>query len=486
MSTRLCLLLTVVIFVLAGCSPAAPAAIGITTRVSVSSIGFKGNAKSWNPSISSNGRFVVFQSDATNLVPGDTNGATDIFIHDRHTATTELVSVSFSGDLGNDASENPSISSDGRYVAFMSLATNLVQGDTNGEPDVFVRDRQRGMTELVSVSFAGMQGNSGSSDPSVSSDGRYVAFVSAANNLVADYTNNHSDIFVHDRQRHTTKLVSVSSTGMQGNSNSYSPSISSDGRFVVFISEATNLVKGDTNGDFDVFIHDRQTGNTGLVSVSSSGLQGNGFINRASISSDGRYVAFSSGANNLVAEDTYAGSDVFVHDRQTGATELVSISSSGVQGNYDSDDPFISSDGRYVTFSSFADNLLSEDTNAGNLVTQERYTGYNVFVHDRQTGSTELVSLSSRGPVPYTSAISPDGHYVVFSSETHVLMVNLGDDPDGLNDVFVYDRGGTVSTTPPTSNLVVMGLVEIGLIMLGIIGVVIILVRLTKSSRNKP
>jgi Tol biopolymer transport system component len=337
-----------------------------TELVSVSSAGVQGNSSSYGtPSISADGRYVAFYSPASNLVSGDTNGSVDIFVRDRQTGTTELVSVSSSGVQGNGSSYSPSISADGRYVAFYSLASNLVTADTNLYEDVFVRDRQAGTTERVSVSSAGAQGNSSSYTPSISADGRYVAFRSYATNLVSGNVNGYSDIFVRDRQTGTTTRVSVANAGYEGNNDSSSPSISADGRYVAFASLASNLVSGagDTNGVEDIFVRDRQTGTTERVSVSSAGTQGNGASSSPSISADGRYVAFYSLASNLVSGDTNGTFDIFVRDRQTGTTELVSVSSSGVQGNSASSSPSISADGRYVAFYSPASNLVSGDTN---------------------------------------------------------------------------------------------------------------------------
>src|SRR3990170_5617 len=238
---------------------------------------------------------------------------------------TERVSISSSQTEGNNSSYRPSVSSDGRYVAFDSLAGNLVTGDTNGYSDVFVYDRQTGLTQRVSLTSGGVQGNNHSYRPSLSSDGRYVAFDSLAGNLVTGDTNGYSDIFVHDRQTGVTQRVSLTSGGVQGNNHSYRPSISSDGRYVAFDSLASNLVTGDTNGYSDIFVHDRQTGLTQRVSLTSGGVQGNNHSYRPSISSDGRYVAFDSLASNLVTGDTNGYSDIFVHDRQTGLTQRVSL-----------------------------------------------------------------------------------------------------------------------------------------------------------------
>jgi Tol biopolymer transport system component len=335
-----------------------------TTRVSVSSTGAQGSNASAQPSISADGRFVAFRSFASNLVPGDTNGVLDLFVRDRTTHTTTRISVSSTGAQGNGNSFDPSMSADGRFVAFDSDASNLVLNDTNFADDVFVRDRTTHTTRRVSVSSTGAQGNDGSSDPSISADGRFVAFRSSASNLVPGDTNGVLDLFVRDRTTHTTTRISVSSTGAQGNENSYDPSISGDGRFVAFFSFASNLMPADTNGVPDIFVRDRTTHATTRVSLSSSGAQGDDLSLEPSISADGRFVAFDSSASNLVPGDTNGVQDVFVRDRVTHTTTRVSASSSGAQGDDSSFVPSISADGRFVAFDSSASNLVAGDTNA--------------------------------------------------------------------------------------------------------------------------
>jgi hypothetical protein len=223
-------------------------------RVSVASDGTEGDRESLVSYNSVNRRFVAFASYATNLVPGDTNRSADIFVHDRETGITERVSVASDGTEGNNQSYAPSISADGRFVAFDSESSNLVPGDTNSFGDTFVHDRETGLTERVSIASDGTEGNSFPEVPSISADGRFVAFYSFATNLVPGDTNRSADIFVHDRETGLTKRVSVASDGTEGNSRSESPSISADGRFVAFFSYATNLVPGDTNNVLDVFI----------------------------------------------------------------------------------------------------------------------------------------------------------------------------------------------------------------------------------------
>ena len=279
---------------------------------------------------------MAFVSDADNLVLPDTDNGLyyDIFVHDLQTGTTR-VSDGLAGIQGNGDSYSPSISADGRYVAFESFANNLVAGDGNLTADVFVHDRQTKDTTRVSLHTDGTEGNLESNSPSISGDGRYVAFVSDATNLVAGDTNGLFDIFVHDRDADgngtydepgpvgvSTVRVSVTSGGVEVDDPSYSPSISADGRYVAFESISPDLVAGDSNGKGDIFVHDRQTGATTRVSKDSAGVEGNENSNNPSMSGDGRSVAFESAASNLVAGDMplpIGFIDIFVHELQAAA-----------------------------------------------------------------------------------------------------------------------------------------------------------------------
>ena len=353
-----------------------------TTRASVDDSGNQGNSLSQFPRISAGGRIVTFESLASNLVDSDTNGALDVFIHDRKSGKTTRVSLGSGGRQGNSASGVPCLGADGRFVAFESLASNLVDGDTNESTDVFVHDRRTGETTRVSVDSRGRQANGSSAGSSLDGSGRYVAFESLATDLVPGDTNRVSDVFVRDRQTGETTRVSVDSRGRQANGGSAAPSLSADGRFVGFGSYGSNLVDGDTNQEIDVFVHDRQTGETTRVSVDSRGRQANGGSGIAALSADGRWVAFHSFASNLVDGDTNGTLDIFVHDRMTGTTTRASLTENGRETNGPSRDPTISADARFVAFESYASNLVSRDDN-GNV---------DVFVRDR-SGAEPSVAL---------------------------------------------------------------------------------------------
>ena len=414
-----------------------------TERVSVASDGSQANGISLWPAITSDGRYVTFTSRASNLVADDTNGAEDVFVHDRLTHTSDRVSVDSAAGQGNgnSGSWGAAISiDDGRYVAFASSATNLVPGDTNAQPDMFVHDRSTGITERVSVDSAGNQANGLNFwGPAISGDGRYVAFASSATNLVPNDTNGEDDIFLHDRSTGITERVNVDSAGNQ--TNGYSGflgiAINADGRYVAFDSDATNLVPDDTNGQPDIFLHDRSTGTTERVSVDSAGNQANGWSEVEAISPDGRYAAFTSPASNLVPNDTNTCPDwspscldVFIHDRQTGATQRVSVDSSGNQGNKESGGPAISGDLRYVAFWSRASNLVPDDTN-----------GYgDVFLRDQLNGTTKRISADSDGnqgnatSIGTRVAIGLDSRFVAYDSFASNLVPG---DTNGVVDVFV-------------------------------------------------
>ncbi|MBI5929612.1 MAG: PD40 domain-containing protein [Chloroflexi bacterium] len=406
-------------------SCAAPHAI---YRASVSSIGAEANNPSDYTSLSGDGRYVAFRSFASNLVAGDSNNASDAFVYDRLTCVISIVSVSSSGQLGNGNTHAISISADGRYVAFESEANNLVAGDTNGVSDIFVRDRQANTTIRISIpspATGNTQTNGVSRLPAISGNGRFVAYESYATNMSTNVdANNNPDVFVYDLVSSITYLVSRTPSGAFGNGASGAPAISADGQHVVFSSSANDLVVGDPNGpNVDIF------DSTGLIVSRIAPTAGLPTVRHASLSADGRYIAFDAVASNLVPNDTNGESDVFVYDRQTLALTRVSVSSNGVEGVALSDAPVISADGRYVAFESLADNLVPQSDNNGSA---------DIFVRDRQTNTTIRLSDPLNGTQAAGESLAPsisaDGHYVGFQSTAENLLPN---DDNNQQDVFV-------------------------------------------------
>jgi Tol biopolymer transport system component/ribosomal protein L24E len=420
-------------------------AAGATTRL-------KSGGDSYRPWMSGDGRFVAFDSSGKKVAdgePADPDAVRDIYIVDNVTGITSRVSKGLNGALANGQSQRPTLSADGRFVAFWSDATNLVSGDTNNQPDAFVYDRQAGTTIRVSVASDGTQGNGATQRPVMSRDGNYVAFESAAKNFVGGGgivpvggggdTNNVRDIFVHSMATpHSTTRVSVVSGGGQGNGESVRPSISADGHKIAFHSLATNLVSGDTNGKNDIFVHDLNTGQTTRASVAADGTQANGISLSPSISANGNFVSFDSAATNLISGQDGGLDDVFVKDLTTGAISRVSNSTTGGQADAESHDSSISGDGRFVAWWSGATNIVAGDTNTCGKTTSGPCP--DIFVHDRSTGTTRRVSVSSTGAQANNESFSPamsvDGRFVAYDS----LATNLSDSDPTVSgqDIFVH------------------------------------------------
>ena len=407
----------------------------VTRRASVDSRGRQANDGSAWQSISGDGRYVAFISWANNLVPGDTNNTNDIFVRDTLLGTTVRASVNSAGEQANNYSQEPAISGDGKVVAFGSMASNLSPLSTSGY-HVYARDLVHGTTELVDVGWTGQPASFGASSPSVSGDGRYVAFMSSASNLVSGDTNSIVDFFVRDRRNGTTECVSNPSGHQQYDDRWYLQlQISADGSCVAFTSYAKNLVPGVDNGLLHVFVRDRISGDLFCPIVGLGGDVGGREEWAPTISGDGRFVAFASQDNDLVSGDTNHQTDIFVCTRGGVGfmAERVSVNSGGVQGNGPSYSPSISADGRFVAFESEATNLVGGDTNQSP----------DVFVHDRLTGTTERVNLEPDGSQGHIGgygmypSISADGRFVAFDSSGNDL---VGEDTNNNADVFVRDR----------------------------------------------
>ena len=410
-----------------------------THRVSVRDDEGQANSSSLDPAVSADGRVVAFVSRASDLVAQDSNGfIDDVFVRDRATGTTELVSVSSEGLQGNDRSggtnSTVAISADGRYVVFVSLASNLVPGDTNGLGDVFVRDRQAGTTERVSVGTDGAEANDTSffdNTVSISADGRYVAFNSRASNLVGADTNKRADVFVRDRLTGTTRRVPISNSGAQGHHASNSAAISANGQFVAFGSRSSNLVRRDTNRVSDIFVRDLRRRTTHRISLTSSERQGRSEATSPAISADGRYVVFET-VDNLVRLDDNELGDVYLRDRTRRSTHWISTregvtSFGGPFRPLSASNAAVSANGRHVAFTWGLDR--DDKSNNGSRSS--------VFRRDRATRTTWLVSVTTRGVANSGFAggvaISADGQHVLFYS-TEAQFVR--GDTNWASDVF--------------------------------------------------
>lgn len=386
-------------------------------RLSIRSNGEEANQDSITPDVSADGRYIAFTSAASNLVDNDHNQTNDIFVRDRQTGQTSRVSLHSHGHEANGPSFSPSISADGRYVAFYSLASNLVDGDNNNYTDIFVHDRQTGQTSLVSVVLGGTA-NSNSRNPAISANGRYITFVSSASNLVGGDTNGKDDIFRWDREALIMQIVSVDSNEAAANDHSHTPSISGDGNHIAFVSDASNLVPGDGNNSSDIFLRNMADGSTNRISLSYQGQEANGQSWEPAISDNGQFVAFVSLANNLVTVDGNGYADLFVRDLANNHTELVSLATDNTQGNDWSEMPSISANGRYVTFHSSATNLVpGANNNLKKLFLRDRQQNSLTLISVNSQG--HMANDNSYEPL-----VAANGRYVVYSSHASNLVTN--------------------------------------------------------------
>ncbi len=380
------------------------------------------------PSVSDDGRIVVFQSYASNLVAGDTNNALDVFAYDRITTTTQRMSVATNGAQLVGNSIDAALCGNGSCVTF-----------THGG-GIWLRNRVLGTTEVVSVGFGGGQENGSSFAPSLSRDGRFVCFLSTSTNLVPGGSPSGAAAFVRDRSSGTTQLVSLNPQGqLPADAAVLSARISADGSCVAFTSASPHFIHNDMNGAIDVFVRDIAVATTERVSVSSQGAEGNADADtRIAISADGRFVAFASLASNLVPNDVLGVLDVFVRDRQAGTTDRASVSDAdaSVGGDSSSSGPSISADGRLVAFAS----------GAGNLVAGVQPLTTSVFLRDRVASHTKLISAGYAGApengASTQPALSSDGQFSAFQSGSTNLVAQP--DTNGLPDIYFSDAGSSI------------------------------------------
>lgn len=396
------------------------------------------------PTLNENGRYVLFWTDDSKLIPNDFNSTGDIYLRDRQINETVRVSIGNGNVEANNLTfaEND-ISDNGTLIVYASNATNLIGGDTNGFTDIFVFDRGLGAVARASITFNEIQTNGPSYKPVISGDGRFVAFRSQASNIVANRSSTQPDIFLFDRAGQPgarMAQINVHSNGTPANQedNNGRIAINSNGNFIAFDSIATNLVGNDTNGRRDIFLRDRTTNKTTRISLGLNGAQANGHSSHPAISATGRYIAFRSEANNLVEGDTNNFADIFVYDREEDTITRVNVSREGEQANSNAEMPGITSNGRFVSFQSTAKNMVAGDVN----------NTADIFVHDRNTGVTTVVSIAGNGAqangfnAPIHS-ISGDGGFIAFESVANNLVQN---DTNNSNDIFVA-RGGPNSPT---------------------------------------
>ncbi|MCC7169163.1 MAG: PD40 domain-containing protein [Planctomycetes bacterium] len=428
--------------------------LGVTEVASLAPNGDYGNADSIEPSFSLDGRWLAFASYATNFVPNTTTSASRIYVRDLVTSTNTMESPGLGGATPNGLSSAPRITPDGHYVVFFSDSSNLVSGDTNGVADVFVRDRQAGTLSRVSVGSGG-QANGTSLEASISDDGRFVAFESLASNLVASDTNGTFDVFVRDRVLGATTRVDRSAGGAELALGAEAPLISGDGRFVAYASRDAALIPGDVFGGYDIIVHDLVTGTNDWASPGSSGQISNGDSYRPNaISPDGRFVVFSSGASDLVSGDTNNTFDVFLRDRTLAVTERVNVTTTGEQVPQslftDAHLAALSPDGRYVAFSDLGDLVIGSYSGFDEI-----------YLRDRQGTATTLESyctakVNSASCTPMISASglpSVSGATAFTVTASRVLRNKSGLFFWGLQAAAIPFGGGTLCVQPPVVRL---------------------------------
>lgn len=387
-----------------------------TTLVSHNFNGNPGNGSCAAPALSSDGRYVAFETNAPGLAPGNSASFRDVLVRDRETGTIEVASKSSSGAPGNQHSEHCDISGDGRFVVFSSYATTLVTaaGLSTAMPNVYLRDRATQQTVLVSRTPSGDAGAGSSFDPTISKDGRYVAFTSNAGDLVVGDSPNSYDAFVFDRLTGTITRENTTPGGIASDGISWATSISADGRFIAFRSNATNLVGTlPQHGPSEAYVRDRWLGVTKLVSHAAGGDIANAHVFRVTLSDDGSMCSFESTASNLVPGDTNSLQDSFVWWRSTDTVTRESLGAAGNQLLAETSATSLSGDGRYLTFSNSDPSVVTGDTNGVS----------DVFVRDLHVRSNSRISQSAAGiegnATSYEGALNADGSVAVFITKAN-------------------------------------------------------------------
>lgn len=409
---------------------AAPLLSQSTIRLTAGLAGAEPDGLSSEPQMSGDGRFVVYTSLANNLTPDDTSAASDIFLHDLVLGTRELISVRIPGMLAPGECGGPVVSDDGNWVAYWSTATNLVAGGT-ATADIYVRDRAAATTTCITTGWAG-----NSTAPTITPDGRYLAFQSLADNVVAGGM--FEDVFRYDRQTNTFVLISQSTAGVAGNMESLAPRISADGNQVTFLTASSNFLLQDTNGVVDVYLRDVAAVRTRRTSVNWLGNELTSASSTASMTRDGGMLCFVNAEAAASSGDSDVNDDVLVRTLQGGFLTRVSTPASGKGGNGISNDGVIAGNGRYVAFRSNGTDLVPADPTPG---------AADIYLKDMETRAIEVVSLSSAGAAagdPSSPALSLDGRFIAFATTTGLV----SGDANGLTEIYVRDRGVIVFTTP--------------------------------------
>ena len=427
---------TVVAINAAGDSAASPATVAVQAggvgRASVSSNGAQGDSGSLDNDLSADGRYVVFDSAADNLVPGDAGGHQDVFLRDRLLGTTTLVSAASGGGAGDLDSLQPTISDDGRYVAFESDATNLTPVTIGGHFEVYVRDMTTGVTKLISAGPGGAA-NADSSGPAISGDGNTVVFSSAASNLATINTGLHQQVYAADRQSDDVVPVSIGVGDVQANGDSTEPTVSGDGTIVAWASKATNLVTGITLTHQQIYQRTLSSSTNSILSSQGAVIEGNGDADTPQISEDGSYTAFESLATNLtVMPDTNGADDVFLCFKGCSTPQAVDLSPFGTTANRGASLPSLSKDGSLVAYVSTSTDLVQGVVPLA--------TAAQIFVSAWSSKKTQVASVASDGSLGNASSVLPrltgDAAHVSFASFASNLAPG---DTNSRLDVFVAD-----------------------------------------------